>query len=102
MNMFPDQPISMDEGGRKIANLARIARDFPLGQPLEVSITLSDEEWMAVMLVVSAMLTHQQVEDAPRPFPDWVIEKSGRAVRHIRQVSDDVLKMLYMEREMDK
>lgn len=83
----PGQTISMDEGARAIAELGIFARQFPLGQPFPVTVTLTDEQWVAVTIALGSIIVHAATEGAPNPFPDWVNPAQREALERIYEAN---------------
>lgn len=80
----PGAKISMEQGGKAIAALAAIARKYPAEQArFDVTVTLNDEQWLAVMCAVGSIVTHAATDGAPTLFPEWVDERQREALEAI-------------------
>lgn len=76
----PDQKITVQEAAESIAELAQIVHQYPIGQTWDASITLNDEQWLAVATAVGAIIVHHSVDGSPNPFPEWIDQRLREAL----------------------
>lgn len=79
----PGEKITLEAGSRRIAELASMAREYPTGLPYPVTVTMSDEQWVAVMFAVASIVVHEATEGAPQVFPEWVNPRQREALEAI-------------------
>lgn len=79
----PGEQITMEDGARRIAELGAMARQYPIGQPHDVTVTLTDEQWVAIQVALGSIVVHAATMNAPNPFPAWVDEKQREALEAI-------------------
>jgi hypothetical protein len=87
----PGEKITLDDAAKRISELASMARQYPTGQPRDVMVILTDEQWMAIMGAVGAIVVHQATEGAPQIFPAWHDEAQRSAMEVIYQANVDTL-----------
>lgn len=84
---------TQEEGMRRLEEAAQRYARYPQGQPHEVTVTLSDEQWNAVAFAVEGMLIANRTEDSSIA-PPWIDAQWVEAITAIRVAVHATIKPL--------
>jgi hypothetical protein len=84
----------------KLEGLALLAQavyhhsNYPQGQPIDISITLSDEQWNAVAFALQACVIAQSTEGNAL-LPEWLADQIHEALHVISGTTKGVLATMF-------
>jgi hypothetical protein len=76
----PGVKLTDREAAEALMELASMAQNYPIGRPHNVTVTLTDEQWIAVSSALGVVVVHRSMEGTPDVFPEWMDEKQREAM----------------------
>lgn len=92
------RPISDEQAMVMLARVYEVHTGYPQGDPIPISITLTDEQWNAIAAACQiTLITHSLSTQGP--LPDWLLNQIIESGHVIGTTVGDVVKHMEQNRE---
>lgn len=85
-NPSEQEPLDFEEAGRMIMNAVMMHATYPQGDPFDITITATDEEWNAIVCALQMVIIADSA-NGEKMLPPWMLDQAHDGMH---KISDQV------------